>query len=123
MMDGLISASEMEALRRIPLQGMTTPISILKRSTIERDGADPQTVWAVSEIINGWVWEVPEYTRGNTVGGVVGEAAAFRVYLPVGVDVEPGDQLGLDGLIYNVLNTNVANTYMPMLRVVVRRLE
>lgn len=119
----LISPTEMEALRRIPLQGMTTPVSILKRQTIARDGADDQTVWVETETLNGWVWEVPDYPMGGEMGGVIGDAPAFRVYLPVGTDVDPGDQIGVDGVLYNVMNTNVANTYMPMLRVAVRRLE
>lgn len=123
MLEPLISASEMEAIRKIPLQGMTTPVSILKLSTVTRDGADDLQVWATSESLLGWIWEPPDYPTGNVVGGVIGSSQEFRVYLPVGVDVEPGDRIGVAGLIYNVLNTNTANTYMPMLRLAVRRLE
>lgn len=119
----LISPSEMEALRRIPLMGMQTPVSILKYSAIQRDGADDQMVWLETETVNGWIWEPPDYPAGGVVGGVIADAPSFRVYLPVGVSVDVGDRIGADGVIYNVMNTNIANTFMPMLRLAVRRAE
>lgn len=119
----LISEAQMEAIRGIPLAGMQTPVSILTLTTVSRPDADDQEVWAETDSVLGWIYEPLDYPKGDSVGGIQGIANEFRAYLPVGTLVEAGDRIGVDGQIYNVVNTNEADTYQPMLRAAMRRIE
>lgn len=122
-MGELITAAQMAAIREIPLAGMQTPVSILRlTSTANPDGDDTQ-VWAETESTIGWIYEPLDYPKGDAVGGIQGVANEFRAYLPVETEVEAGDRLGVDGEIYNVVNTNDADTYQPMRRAALRKVE
>ena len=122
-MGELITAAQMEAIREIPLSGMQTPVSILRLEAVERPDGDDQQVWVEIESTMGWIYEPLDYPHGGAVGGVQAIAHEFRVYLPVETDIVPGDHLGADGQIFNVVNTNDADTYRPMLRAALVRAE
>lgn len=119
----LVSESEIAALGEWVELGMTTPVSILTWEMVERDDSDSQNVWMETVSTLGWLWEPPDFPTGNDVGGVVGTAQDFRLYLKREVSVRPGDRVGVEGALYEVLNSNDANTFRPMTRVALRRVE
>ena len=122
-MEGLISAAEMEAIREVPLAGMATPCSILSLEPVPVADGDDRNEWVETASTVCWIWEPLGYPRGGEVGGVQGIAHEFRAYLPIDTDLEVGDRLGVDGEIYNVVNTNAGDTYRPMLRAALRKVE
>lgn len=119
----LITSSELGALREVVELGMQTEVSVLSLTDVEVDDGDTQQVWAETASVKGWLWEPVDYPRGGVVGGVRGEAHEFRLYLPIGTDLHVGDRVGVEGEIYNVVNTNASNTYQTELRASLRRLE
>lgn len=122
-MGELITAAQMEAISAIPLSGMQTPVSILRLELVANPDGDDQQVWTETEDTMGWIYEPLDYPKGDSVGGIQGVAHEFRAYLPVDADVRVGDQLGVDGAIFTVLNVNDADTYRPMTRAALRKVE
>lgn len=119
----LISPSEVDALGEYVEAGMQTPVSILSLTSIPVEDGDDQRVWATTANTMGWIFEPPDYPRGGQIGGVVGSAQEFRMYINRDIAVALGDRVGADGAIYEVLNSNDANTYRPMTRLSLRRAE
>ena len=119
----LISSAEMEALAETVIAGMDTPISVLSYQTITVPDGDDRREWVETATTTGWLWEPPDFPTGGNVGGVVGTAHEFRLFLRKEIEVEIGDRIGVEGVIYEVLNTNESNTFQPMLRVSLRRTE
>lgn len=120
-MTELISAAEMDAIREVPMMGMQTVVSVLRLELVGISDGDDQQVWTEAQTVKGWIYEPLDYPRGNTTGGVQGTAQEYRAYLPVETDLSPGDRLGVEGVIYNVTDTNDGDTYRPMLRVALRK--
>jgi hypothetical protein len=119
----LVTESQMAALEDLVITGMTTPIAVLSLQTIEVEDGDDFRGWVQTADTDGWIWEPPDYPAGGVVGRVIGNAHEFRLYLRRRIDVQIGDRIGADGVVYEVLNTNDANTYQPMLRVALRRVD
>ena len=122
-MGELITTAQMEAIREIPLSGMQTPVSILRLESVANPDGDDTQVWAEIESTVGWIYEPLDYPKGDSVGGIQGVANEFRAYLPVDADIVVGDKLGVDGGLYSVVNVNDADTYRPMTRVALRKVE
>lgn len=122
-MGELVTTSELEALREVVELGMQTTISILREESIPVEDGDDQQVWATEEITKGWIFEPPAFSRGNVIGGVQGEVHEFRLFAPMGTDIQVGDRIGVEGQIFNVTDTNDTNTYQTELRASLRKVE
>ena len=122
-MAGLVSDAELDALAEVVERGMTTPVSVLRYVTIERQDDDSLQQWGTIAVTTGWLWEPPEFPSGGDVGGVTGQANAHLLRLPRGTDARTGDRIGVNGEMYEVLDDNRADTYQTYLRLSLRRLE
>lgn len=123
MTQQLVSPAELEALEEIVVAGMSTPITILSLQEIEVPDGDYAREWVETADTTGWLWEPPDFPTGGNVGGVVGTAHEFRLFLRTEIEVDIGDRIGAHGVLYEVLNTNERNTFQTMLRLSLRRVE
>lgn len=123
MTNQLISPRELEALEKVVIAGMSTPTAILSYQAIANPDGDDRREWIQTDTTTGWLWEPPDFPTGGNVGGVVGVANEFRLFLRKEIEVEVGDRIGVEGVLYEVLNTNQSNTFQTMLRLSLRRVE
>lgn len=119
----LVSQAELSALEDIVVAGMKTDVAVLRLQTIEVSDGDDYRGWVETETTTGWLWEPPDYPTGGDVGGVIGAATDHRLFLRSGIEATPGDRIGVDGVLYEILNTNQSNTFQVMLRLALRRVE
>lgn len=119
----LISQAELGALEDIVVAGMKTDVSVLRMETIEVEDGDDFRGWVEEASTTGWLWEPPDFPTGGDVGGVVGSAEEHRLFLRRAIEAGPGDRIGVEGVLYEVVNTNRSNTFQVMLRLALRRVE
>jgi hypothetical protein len=50
-------------------------------------------------------------------------AATFRLWVPVGTDIQPGDQVEIGGYTYQVSDTSAGETWPAFLECLLRRTE
>jgi hypothetical protein len=107
------------ALRGFAYQGLQTPVSILRREVVENPYGDDSEVWAEESSTWGWIRQMndPSIVAQN---GVAQTTGVFRLELPVGTDVRPGDMVGVEGATYMVENTSVEDTVQVFLEVYIR---
>jgi hypothetical protein len=119
----LFSATEMAAFRDVALQGMQTPCSIYRRSTVETDDGQ-QSVWAFSSSVMGWIYSTPTAVQSEVSGKIV-TINTYRAFFPVGTDIIASDRVvDLDsGQTYITSDTIAENTWNAMLRASLRFAE
>lgn len=120
----LLTASELGAIQNLAEQGMDSLGTILKRIVIETDDGQ-QSEWATSgDSVKCWVYQ--QTPIGGTLGavaGAVGISQTFSIRMPVGTDVDSGDEIAVGSTIYLVEQTNVESTIVPWLVCGCRTLE
>jgi len=119
----LVTSGQMAALQGVIESGMTTDVTILSRTETDNAYGDQQTdTWTASGTVKGWLRTVPEGTI-DIVSGVQADVAIFRLFVPVGTDINNNDRLLIDGRRYVVTDTNVESTYQTALKCSLRRAE
>lgn len=120
----LISVDELLAIQEVAESGMSGEATILKRVTIETANG-LESVWAQSgESVSCWLYQ--QTGPGNMLGaisGAIAEAQNFSIRVPVGTDVDSGDEIAIGSTIYSVQNTNAGETYSPWLDCTCRIVE
>lgn len=117
----LLSAAEMAAIRTVAESGMVDTVVIKRRSTTEGDYGDVSGYTEVATV-RGWITELTSTTAAlENVGNVEALAGSYRLFVPVGTDLRPHDEVTVNGHDYIVQNTDEGNTYEPMLRAFLRR--
>lgn len=117
----LVSSSQMAALRAVAYQGLDTEISILRSTQMETDfGSEP--VWATTDVTVGWVKEMST-SKVAEIAGYLGTSSMFRLDAPVEADIRPGDRIGIEGVIFDVNDTNSDNTLRVFCKATMRRVS
>lgn len=117
----LVTASQMTALQNVALQGMDTPVDIYPRIEIET-ASDTAEGWPTKSLsTRGWIRSMPGSVFNVDVG-VLEASVPFRLFLPVGTPIGPGDHVKIEGNEYAVVDTTVENTIKIVLRCTLRKL-
>jgi len=120
----LISESELAALQDLVLSGLKTTVYIYNRSTIQTpDGQETGYPASPSSTVLGWLYEItPNPVTLSVINGGESLSELFRLLVPIGTNINPGDKIVIGGSDYFAQNTNVDNTYPTSLSVALRRL-
>lgn len=121
---GLLTASELAAVRGIAESGMTSTCSILTRATVVTDDGQ-HSVWATSALdVPCWVKQITgdASTLGAVAGGI-GISQLVNIRLPIGTDVHADDQIAVGSTIYQAQAANNDDTYGPWLEMAARAIE
>lgn len=119
----LLSESELQAVRDAAESGMATPVTIMRRSLVETDLGSVESYATIATVM-GWMTEMtPTGAAIGEVGGVQALAGVYRLFVPVGTDIEPDDKVLLNGQDFIVQHSDAGGTYLPMLTVIMRRAD
>lgn len=117
----LLSDAEMAALREIALSGMQSSVEVWTRSTLRTDDGW-EDVFAYSATVDGWIDSTPTPMQ-TEVSGKVTTVNTYRLFVPVGTAVEPGDHVVSGGKTFIVSDTTSESTWQAMLKVSLRFAE
>lgn len=126
---GFFSSTELAGLRESVAVGLVDDIDIYPR-TANDDPDDPANIYEdsaeptfdFSETVKGWIFSEPN-TSATTVGGIIGTLNTYRIFLPVGTEIHPGDRLLIRTVFYELIDTVDESTWLPVLRCSAKRLE
>ena len=129
--DRFLTPNQMERVRDVALLGMVTPV------TIERRGDDPSAPANVygddalsytvtnetrRQTVRGWFYSTPTPVQDIDTGAIV-TVNTYRLYLPVGTDVLPGDHVHVGSEDYTVSDTTAEGSWLPLLTCSLRKRE
>lgn len=128
-----LTPNQLERVRDIPLLGMTTLVTIERRSDATPDpdndyGDDMLGYTTTNESrrmeVRGWFFSTPTPQLSVDTGQVV-TANTYRLFLPVGTDILPGDHVHVGSAPddYTVSDTTAESTWLPLLTCSLRRRE
>ena len=132
-MGGWFSEGELASIRGLAELGMQSEVTIKKRVPVTNE-ADPYNVYgddAVDHIaslvpeeavVKGWLFSHPSPVI-TVVGGKMALINTYRLFVPVGTDVAPGDHAIVGGNKFLVSDTVAESTWLPLLNVSLRRIE
>ncbi len=127
--DRFFTDKQMQRIRDIPLLGMTTPIIIERRTEATPPaGGDygddflafPVTSESRRLTVKGWFFSTPTPLQ-EVDSGVIVTVNTYRLYVPVGTDVLPGDQVRVGADSYTVSDTTAESTWLPFLTCSLRK--
>jgi hypothetical protein len=127
----LLSATQLAAVQQVALSGMQSAVTVYRRtdSPVVADNAygDDALTWVeTSESrvadVKGWLYSTPNPVQETDTGAVV-TVNTYRLYLPVGTDVEPGDRVVVGVEEFTVSDTTHETTWPALLSVSLRRRE
>jgi hypothetical protein len=118
----LLTDRQLGALREVAESGMTTDVQIIRQAMVRDsspNGDDYITETTVTTV-KGWLYSTP--TPERTVdGGSIITANTYRLFVPVGTDVQNSDVVVVNNDRYTVSDTDHESTWNPMLTVSLRR--
>lgn len=111
-------------MQEIALSGMQTPVTIFRRTVVAAgsDEYDDQLTFVRTETLNGWLSSTPTPVAEVNAGALV-TANTYRLYLPVGTDIQPGDRVTIGARTYTVSDTTAESTWPALLAVSLRGRE
>lgn len=129
--DRFLTDKQLERVRDIAMLGMITPVTIERRTESSPPpggdyGDDFITFTPTSETkrqnINGWFYSTPSQTQEVDSGAVI-TVNTYRLYLPVGTDILPGDHVHVGSEDYTVSDTTAEGSWLPLLTCSLRKRE
>lgn len=128
----LLSTSQLESVQSLALRGMTTPVTILRRTVstpilASDDYGDDEVTYAETResrrtVVKGWFYSRPTSTIIEDTGQIV-TANTYRLYLPVGTDILAGDEVSVGTDTYIVVDTTAESTWPALLNVSLRKTD
>jgi len=118
----LLTAAQLAAVRQAAELGMVTPVVIRRRSVAEGDYGDDEPTYTPVASVKGWLYSRPTPIQ-EEAGGRLITANTYRLLLPVGTDILPGDEVTIGGETFVVSDTTAESTWNPMLKASLRRAE
>lgn len=128
-MTALLSENQLKAVRKAALLGMVTDVIIERRNEapppVGGDYGDDfitydPTTESTSRHVKGWFHSTPTPVQDVDTGMVV-TANTYRLYLPVGTDVQVGDRIQVGSASYTVSDTTAESTWLPLLTCSLRK--
>jgi len=129
--DRFFTDNQMRRIRDMPLLGMTTTVIIERRTEATPPaggdyGDDFLAYPATSEsrrlTVKGWFFSTPTPLQEVDSGAII-TVNTYRLFLPVGTDVLPGDQVLVGTDNYTVSDTTAESTWLPLLTCSLRKRE
>lgn len=127
MSSGWFTPRELRALRRAAEVGLISDVEIYRQTRITNE-SDPENIYedggisfVYSETVRGWMYSSPT-SSPDSVRGVIGTMNTYRLFLPVGTQIEPGDRVKVNGTEYEFIDAVDESTWLPILRCSLRRL-
>lgn len=122
-MPGFFTQKQLDGLRKTAEVSLVDDVDIWPRTTVSNIYEDSgEVTYEFRETVKGWIFSAPA-AGASTVGGIIGTLNLYRVFLPVGTDVSPGDRLLVKGSFFELIDTVDESTWLPILRCSARRLE
>lgn len=126
-LDAVFSASQMSAIIGQLQMLMTQPVDIWVRSfevppnpdTVDTDEVE---IWTYTTTVNGWLIATPP-NDAQVVGGIPGSLSVYKLFLPIGAAISPGDRVVISGNTYQVVAMDDESTWRPMFDITLRRLR
>lgn len=125
----LVTDAQVASLRSIAEMGLKDDVTIFKR-TRNMNESDPQNAYGddyetwveESTTVKGWLFSSPSPVI-ETVSGRMALVNTYRLFLPVGTDVNSGDRVTING--HNFIVSDLVNesTWLPILRCSLRKAE
>ena len=120
----LLSDTELAGLEEVAELGMQTEVSVLRNMPVERPDYDDINAWVTIAITTAMLYSPANSNpRASVAGGVIGDPETMTALLRKEIDAEPGDQLGVDGELFNIVGSNKFDTYSAALILSLRRFE
>ena len=122
------SAAQLSRIQEIGFLGMTSSVSIFRRTTTTDVYGDLAEVTFVETAasrrgtIKGWLFSSPTPVQEIDTGAIV-TVNTYRLFLPVGTDIEPGDHVHVGADEYTVSDTTRETTWPALLAASLRRRE
>lgn len=129
--DRFLTPRQMERVRDVALLGMVTPVTIERRAEapvpVGGDyGDDFLSYTTTSETrrtsVNGWFYSTPTPVQQVDTGAIV-TVNTYRLFLPVGTDILPGDHVHVGADDYTVSDTTAEGSWLPLLTCSLRKRE
>ena len=134
MSQPLLTPKQLTAVQAVALRGMQTPITILRRAQVAASGPgsdygdDELTYTETSESrrteVMGWFRSTPTPVQTVDTGAII-TVNTYRLLVPVGTDILPGDEAQVDGdpNTYTVSDTTAESNWLPYLQCSLRKRE
>ena len=131
--DRFLTSNQMQRVRDVALLGMITPVIIERRAPVV-DSAAPENVYGDDALtytitteskrtdVKGWFYSTPTPMQDVDTGSVV-TVNTYRLFLPVGTDVLPGDHVHVGSEDYTVSDTTAEGSWLPLLTCSLRKRE
>lgn len=130
-MSGWFSQAELGSIRKLAQLGMQTDVLIKRYYNAVHDEhniyGDDDLDFIPSSIpteanVKGWLYSSPSPVI-SVIGGRIGLVNTYRLYLPVGTQIESGDRVVIGINEFIVSDTTDESTWLPLLAVSLRRVE
>lgn len=131
MIEPFFTPSEVEAMQDMVLPGFQT--SLVIRRQIVTAGGSPSTDYGDDDVsysasgvssrnVKGWFYSTPTQTQVIDTGAIV-TVNTYRLWVPVGTDILPGDEVVVGEAVYIVSDTTEDRTWPALLACNLRRRE
>ncbi len=129
--DKFFTPNQMERIRDVALLGMITPVTIERRQEgpipAGNDYGDDALAYPVTNQtrrheVKGWVYSTPTPVQQVDTGAII-TVNTYRLFVPVGTDVLPGDHVLIGTDEYVVSDTTGESTWLPLLSCSLRKRE
>lgn len=126
-----LTANQLQRVRDIALLGMITPVVIERRTPssppLGGDYGDdfltyPETSESRKTDIKAWIYSTPTNEQSVDTGAVI-TVNTYRMYVPVGTDILPGDIVHTSEGDYTVSDTTAEGSWLPLLTCSLRKRE
>lgn len=119
----LLSAYNMAQIGEVVARGLQTSVTIERKTSVDSPyGDDEELVWTTIATVMGWLRSTPTPVRVEDSGMVI-TVNTYRLLLPTGTDVAPGDLVTAADGTFIVSDTTYESTWKPYLQVSLRRRE
>jgi hypothetical protein len=129
--DRFLTANQLNRVRDLALLGMVTPVTVERRTAstppVGGDYGDdflvyPETNESRRLDIKAWIYSTPTPEQSVDTGMIV-TVNTYRMFVPVGTDILPGDLVHAGDQDYVVSDTTAEGSWLPLLTVSLRKRE
>ena len=122
MASPLLTSGQLAAVQKVAISGMQSPVTISRRTgdvgldlTDDPYGSTVSYAPVVSSSqVLGWLHSTPTPVQQVDSGAII-TVNTYRLFVPVGTDILPGDQATIGGNTYVVSDTTVDETWPALL--------